>query len=273
MAENIGALCRAKGDSQVDDLAQFWNNLPDWAKIALPLGVVAIILLIWQPWKKNTSSAAIATGSPPSEGGAGGSGESGVSPSGSGKVVPLQNFVSPKKTPAPVQKKVIVPGQDVTLPSSALPKKAAVHHQSLPATTTVNLSQASTAAYSEPGVQYTQGPSDTGQAVSYAEKVLSPSAIQVTKITASGTQTYTQPANTLFNLLHNPVGAPTALPGHSRAQIIAAQTLAQQLYQAGITSSGAFRNLLDHPVGGLGASQIVNQRRAATLYYTYGVKS
>ena len=255
----------------MDDLAQFWNNLPDWAKIALPLGVVAIILLIWQPWKKNTSSAAIATGSPPSEGGAGG--ESGASPSGSGKVVPLQNFVSPKKVPVSVQsKKITVPGQDVTMPASTLPQTSS-NKQTLPATTTVSLSQASTSAYSEPGVQYTQGPSDTGQAVSYAEKVLSPSAIQVTKITASGTQTYTQPANTLFNLLHNPVGAPTALPGHSRAQIIAAQTLAQQLYQAGITSSGAFRNLLDHPVGGLGASQIVNQRRAATLYYTYGVKS
>lgn len=117
--------------------------------------------------------------------------------------------------------------------------------QSVPSTSTVSLAHANTSAYSAPGTTFTQGPQDTGSSVAYQEQVGTGSNMTVTKITPTGSTTYQQPMFTLFNLLHNPVGAPV-FKGLTRTQIINDQHLALQaaggntgalatLHQAGFT--------------------------------------
>lgn len=109
--------------------------------------------------------------------------------------------------------------------TSAHPQATTVY--SLPATSTVNLTNAASTAYNAIGTSYTQGPTDTGAAVSYQETSTGTNTMTVRKVTPSGVTVYTQPTNTVWNLLHNPKGAPVAAPaGTNRATIIADQNLA-----------------------------------------------
>jgi hypothetical protein len=41
----------------MEGLQEFWDNLPTWAKVAIPLTFVGIIVLIWAPWKNTSSSS------------------------------------------------------------------------------------------------------------------------------------------------------------------------------------------------------------------------
>jgi len=41
----------------LEGLTEWYKGLPSWAKWAVPLGAVAIVLIIWAPWRKKSSNA------------------------------------------------------------------------------------------------------------------------------------------------------------------------------------------------------------------------
>ena len=41
---------------------EWYSNLPTWAKIAIPVALVGIIVVIWQPWKSSSSAGASGSG-------------------------------------------------------------------------------------------------------------------------------------------------------------------------------------------------------------------
>ena len=41
---------------------EWYSNLPTWAKIAIPVALVGIIVVIWQPWKASSSSGSSGSG-------------------------------------------------------------------------------------------------------------------------------------------------------------------------------------------------------------------
>ena len=36
----------------MDSVIDTWNSLPTWAKIAIPLTLIGVIVVIWAPWSK-----------------------------------------------------------------------------------------------------------------------------------------------------------------------------------------------------------------------------
>ena len=44
---------------------EWYTKLPPWAKIAIPLAVVGVIVLIWAPWSKSSASGSVPTGTSP----------------------------------------------------------------------------------------------------------------------------------------------------------------------------------------------------------------
>ena len=44
---------------------EWYTRLPTWAKIAIPLAAVGVIVLIWAPWSKSSASGSVPTGTSP----------------------------------------------------------------------------------------------------------------------------------------------------------------------------------------------------------------
>lgn len=44
---------------------EWYTKLPPWAKIAIPLAVVGVIVLIWAPWSKSSATGSVPTGTSP----------------------------------------------------------------------------------------------------------------------------------------------------------------------------------------------------------------
>lgn len=103
----------------------------------------------------------------------------------------------------------------------------------LPQTTTVPLTNATSTSYSTAGTTFVNGPADTEQPVAYVETVNpDKTTATVTEVTPTSTKTYTQKLWTVFTLVHNPVGA-NLWPGLTRAQTIYWQDVAQMYYYYG----------------------------------------
>ena len=41
----------------MNEIENMWNNLPTWAKWAIPIGGLVVIILIWAPWKSASKSS------------------------------------------------------------------------------------------------------------------------------------------------------------------------------------------------------------------------
>ena len=41
----------------MNEIEELWNKLPTWAKWAIPIGGLVLIILIWAPWKNASKSS------------------------------------------------------------------------------------------------------------------------------------------------------------------------------------------------------------------------
>ena len=168
----------------MDDLITTWDNLPTWAKWAIPLAIVGIILLIWQPWKKKSSTTTLPSGV--------NSGYA-VAPISNGSS-PISNGSSPVSNGSSPVSNGSAPTYHISNGSGAAP----TNYYTPPSnTTTHKIGQISTT--------FTNKPPNTN-ATTYKESVVpSTNTLHVTN-TNTG-KSYNQTLNSYFTYLHNPVGA------------------------------------------------------------------
>lgn len=194
----------------MNDLVQTWDNLPTWAKIAIPVVAIAVIVIIWAPWRKNTNSTTL----PSSLNSTSSNATSYVAPITTGSST--GNYTAPITTVSTGNASSPVTVKNTTAPAPAPHTTSKLSE--LGANTFVNHGNTST----------------------YTETVV-PSQ-NIVKVHNNNTgENYNQTLNSYFNYLHNPVGA--LGPKYTHGQQVA-DTL---YYHYGIKNQSQLLQALNNP--------------------------
>jgi cytoskeletal protein RodZ len=204
----------------MDELESTWDNLPTWAKWAIPIVAIGIIVFIWAPWRKKSNTQILPSGLNSGNGNA----TSYISPiatqTGLGTSSSGTSSSTSTKTPSST--------------STKTPSSTSTKTPSSTSTTT------KTHRIGEISTTFTNAAPDTTGGTSYTEKV-NPSKNVVEVHNNKTGQNYTQTLNSYFNYLHNPVGALGSQYTHGQQ---VADTL---YYHYGIKNNSQLLQALNNP--------------------------